>query len=128
MGPRGVERSVDEQSREQTKQDALSELIEVERRIEQEVKAAQIEAARIIEAARRDAESRAEEVDASIASALESLRLSIENQCETSIRSIEADAQAELERYREIDSEALRRLARWLVARVAGGGERPTSS
>lgn len=119
---------MDEQGREQTKQDALSELIEVERRIEQEVKAAQIEAARIVEAARRDANSRAEEVDTSIASTLESLRLSIERECETSIRSIEADAQAELERYRKLDSEALRRLARWLVARVAGGADGPTSS
>jgi len=119
---------VAEHSREQTKQDALSELIEVERRIEQEVEAAQIEAARIIEAARRDEGSRAEEVDASIASALESLRLSIERECETSIRSIEEDAQAELARYREVDSEVLRRLARWLVARVAGGTDGPASS
>lgn len=118
---------MEEQGREQTKQDALSELIEVERRIASEVEAAEEEAARIIESARRDLESRAGEVDASIARDLESLRLSIEGRCEESIRSIEANARAELERYRGVEPEFLRRLARWLVERVAGVADGPSS-
>jgi hypothetical protein len=117
---------VEEQGREQTKQDALSELIEAERRIASEVEAAEEEAARIIESARRDLESRAGEVDASIARDLESLRLSIEGRCEESIRSIEANARAELERYRGVEPEFLRRLARWLVERVAGVADGPS--
>lgn len=128
MVPRGVDRSMDEHAPEQTKQDALSELIEVERRIASEVEAAEEQAARIVEAARRDARTRAAEVDASIASALESLRDSIERRCEAEVLSIEADARGELERYREVDPEALLRLARWLVARVTGAPDGSVSS
>jgi F0F1-type ATP synthase membrane subunit b/b' len=105
---------------EREPRDALAELIEVEHRVEREVEAARTQADHIIAAARREAESRVGEANASIEAALVALRAAVERECDASIRSLEADAAAQLERYRGVDSVTLRRLAQWLVAQVTG--------
>lgn len=100
---------------------ALSSLIELERRIENELAAAEAEAAQIVEAAAAEARSFAND-DGALAVELAALREAVERDAAAVIRRLEGDARAAEERYRGVDDAQLDALARWLTLRVLGGG------
>ena len=101
---------------------ALGELIEVERRIEAEIAAAEAQARSLVEAARADVARGDREGDTALGQALAALRESVGAQRDAAIRDIEARAAGEVQRYRGFDEAAIDRLASWLAERVAGDG------
>ena len=114
-----------ERSERPSMEGALGELIEVEERIEAAVAMAEAEAERLVDAARRNL--RALEVDgsSSLEEALAALGASVDEECAVSLRTLAERAEAEVERYRHVEEATLRRLARWVASRVAGGSRDP---
>jgi len=104
---------------------ALSELIEVERRIWVEISAAEAEAEHLVEAAREFARAARRDEDGSVAEGVYALRGTIEDACLAAIREVETQADAEVDRYASVDEPTLERLAHFVVARITGEmGER----
>jgi F0F1-type ATP synthase membrane subunit b/b' len=99
---------------------ALAELIAVEKRAEQELVSAMAEAERIVDAARRDAESCRQAEDSALNGQLADLRASMERECEGTIRTIEESTRAEAERYARVDGAELLELARFVIERLVG--------
>lgn len=102
---------------------ALGRLIEVEERIEVELAEAEAEARRIVEQARRNAQTLEQDGSSSLDEALDALRRSVEKECAVAEREIVDGAEADVERYRGIDPAMQRRLAQWLASQVAGGSK-----
>ena len=99
---------------------ALAELIELERRTDAQLAAAEAEAARRVEAARRAALAGLEEEDPSAPAELASLREAVARECDLAVREAEERARVEAERYERLDDRAVRELARSVVAWLAG--------
>jgi hypothetical protein len=99
---------------------ALSELVEVEARIELEVAEAEARAERLVEAARRESGSVELSGGPSLETARHALRASIEQECAALERDLAARAETEADRYRSVDEALLGRLAQWVASRVAG--------
>ena len=99
----------------------LPGLIEIERAIEAEVARAESDAARRVEAAREEIRTASKDTEAADAAALEALRDAVAEECAQTIRSIDEQATADVERYRRVDERELGELAEWVAAEVAGG-------
>jgi len=104
---------------------ALSELIEVEQQIATEVAAARAEADQLIEAAREYAAAVEQNDDGTVAEAIFALRRSIDEDCESAIRTIDADGAALADRYDGLDDSSIERLAGWVVSQIVGAEPAP---
>jgi vacuolar-type H+-ATPase subunit H len=100
---------------------ALAELVETERRIGSQVAAAETEAERLVESARAQVGSAADDAAGALDEALLELRESIERECAEAIRSIEERAASEAERYRRVREAEVSRLAEWVVSQLVAG-------
>ena len=100
---------------------ALSELIEVEERIEAEVAEAEASAARLVEEARHDARRLDKDGSDALEQALWSLRASIEEEAAASAHALAKGGEDEALRYRRVDEATVGRLARWVASRVVEG-------
>jgi len=99
---------------------ALAELIELERRMDAQLAAAEAEAARRVEAARPAALAALAGGDPSGEAAFASLREAVARECDLAVREVEERARVEAERYERLDDRAVRELARSVVAWLAG--------
>jgi len=120
--PHDGEMAVDENPNDPTSGSTLPRLIEIEQRIEAVVAQAESDAARRVEAASEEIRAAREDPEATGAAALEALRNAVAKESEETIRAIDEQAMAEVERYRRVDDRVLSELARWVATRVAGEG------
>jgi len=114
--------AVDENPNDPTSGSTLPRLIEIEQRIEAVVAQAESDAARRVEAASEEIRAAREDPEATGAAALEALRNAVAKESEETIRAIDEQAMAEVERYRRVDDRVPSELARWVATRVAGEG------
>jgi len=113
---------VDENPNDPTSGSTLPGLIEIEQRIEAAAAQAESDAARRVEAASEEIRASWEDTEATDAAALQALRDAVAKEYEKTIRAIDEQAMADVERYRRVDDRVLGELARWVATRVAGGG------
>jgi F-type H+-transporting ATPase subunit b len=97
---------------------ALDALLEVERRVEQEIAAARVEAERRVEAAREDARRLESDAAEPLHPERAALRTRIDAEAAAAIRQLERDARAEAESYRSVEQTTLRRLGARVVANI----------
>jgi vacuolar-type H+-ATPase subunit H len=100
---------------------ALSELIEAELRIRDEIAAAEEGALRALETAREEAATRLEQLHGEFAKAEHALRARVAREGKAALKEIETSAARQADRYAETDDATVRSLARWLARRVARG-------
>jgi hypothetical protein len=98
---------------------ALEALLAVEQRIDAMLAEHEAKATRIVQEAQTLAAEIARAWDASLEAAREYLRQQIERERVATVRDIEANAESEAARYRELPPAEICALARWLAARVA---------
>jgi vacuolar-type H+-ATPase subunit H len=115
---------VDENSGAPAPEGALAELIETERRIETEVAEAVATAERLVESARAEARSVAEDA-VGLDEELRALRDSIDRECAETVRASEARAAAAAEGYRRVSEAEVGRLGKWVVSRLLGSASGP---
>jgi hypothetical protein len=113
---------VDEDRDESSLEPGLTELVALERRIEEELAEAGAEVERIVAAARVDVRRRKEESEADLATALGALRDRMRNECEESLRAIDARAEAQLASFEGVDDVHVAALGRFVAERLGGGG------
>jgi hypothetical protein len=99
----------------------LAELIELERRVEAELAAAEVESVRVLESAQQEARARREASNGALDAALRSLREQTRRASADSQRAIEARAEAEVARYEQVDERTVEALGRFVAARINRG-------
>ena len=123
MAPGGDADTADDRGDRSTIDGTLSELVEVEARIEARVAEAELAAKRRVEEARAQARAVEQDGSRSLEEGIAALRASIEEECAASLRMLRERAEAEVDRYRGVDEATLADLSRWVVARVLEGPE-----
>jgi vacuolar-type H+-ATPase subunit H len=98
--------------------DALGTLLEVERRIGQEIAAAQAEAERRVEAAREAARRLESDAEEPLDAALAGLRAEIDAEVASAIQRLERNARVEAASYRDVEEATLRLLGERVVAHI----------
>ena len=107
--------------------DALSALLETERRLAAELEAIAREAEAIVSAAESEAKARLDALDGELAAEGEAFARSIEAGAANRIEALRREADAAVARYRSVSDETVLELARAAVAVVvAGDDQEPT--
>jgi hypothetical protein len=99
----------------------LAELIEVEQRVQEEIRAAEAEAARAVAAARAEIDAQEREHDDALDAALRELAARLESERREALDEIARQSDEEVRRFRGVDEARVRALAERVATRVAEG-------